>query len=110
MYRLFTAALAGAAFIGLASVSANAAPFSSAPIEAQSEVQTVHGYHRSCRGAPNWRHRHQRDGDWVRCGRRYYRPSAPGITLYFGGRDYKHRHYRDRDHRRDGHRHRRHRD
>lgn len=104
MKRLLISAALGSA-LGFAVIgTAGAAPISmnQAPA-ADNAIEKVHGYHRSCRGDPDYLHRHTRSGRRVSCGRRhYYRDRGPGIHLYFGDRDRRH-------HRR-GHHHRRHRD
>ena len=98
MNRLLSSAFVSTALVCGASLSASAAPLTPSASGAQSSIEKAHSYHRSCdRG-----HRHQRDGDWVSCGRSYYyRDRSPGVTLYFGTRDrgnwHSGRHYR-RDH------------
>ena len=49
-------------------------------LSAESRVQKVHGYHRSCVNG----HRNRTDGVRVRCGGHYDQDSGPGITLQFG--------------------------
>ncbi len=106
MKSLLSATILAGSFLCGASMSANALPASPAPMKAQPQIEKVHGFHRSCRGAPAWRHRHARRGRTVHCGPRFYRYPAPGITLYFGDNDRRgHRHYRKHRHERRRHRH-----
>ncbi len=98
--------IAGAAMFGVA--NANAAPPSpglTMPAGIKPDVEKTHGYHRSCRRAGGWWHRHTRSGRRVSCGGRYYRP---GVNLYIGPGYTRHRHYRQHRHHRSYH-HRRHR-
>ena len=101
MNRLFSSALLGSALALAAGVPAMAAPSGmTLALSAQSGVQKVHGYHRSCNNG----HRNRADGVRVRCGGYYYQDSGPGITLQLGNRDrHRDRHDRgDRGDRRDG--------
>jgi hypothetical protein len=104
MIRLFSVAVLGAFLLLFAPFDARAAAFTPTKPELQSEIQKVHGRHRRCAGDPDYigSHRHNKWGDWLSCGRRYYYYGTPGVTLHFGNR---HRHHRLHRH----HRHRRHR-
>ena len=94
MMRFLTIAAIGAGLM-IAAPHANAAPLSPQAPGAESAIEKVHGYHRSCR----YGHRHQWDGDRVRCGGYYYRDSSPGIYLNFGRDRHRghHRHHGRRD-------------
>lgn len=104
MNRLLFSAVFGTTIAIAAVGTANAAPISMTPTPAtENAVEKVHGYHRDCRGDPDYLHRHARSGERIECGRRYhyrdryyYRDSGPGITLRFG-RDRDHRYRRDWD-------------
>ena len=101
MNRLFSSALLGSALALAAGVPAMAAPSAlTLALSAESGVQKVHGYHRSCDNG----HRNRADGVRVRCGGYYYQDSGPGITLQLGNGDrHRDRHDRgDRGDRRDG--------
>ena len=64
MTRFLSIAAMGAGLMLAVPVSANAAPLSPQAPGAETAIEKVHGYHRSCR----YGHRHQRDGDRVSCG------------------------------------------
>jgi len=93
MNRLLPSALLGATLAFGASMTASAAPVSPPPASSsiKSNVEKVHGYHRSCRSG----HRHTAHGR-VYCGH-FYRDIEPGITLRLGERDRgNHRNRHDR--------------
>ena len=83
MNRLLSSVFLGATLAFGASMTASAAPVSPPPASSsiKSNVEKVHGYHRSCRRG----HRHTAHGR-VYCGH-FYRDSEPGITLRLGERD-----------------------
>lgn len=96
MKRLLSATLfAAAVTFGSA---ANAAPLSPAPMAPNgfsTQVEKVHGYHRSCQRGPAKWHRHTRSGRNVWCGRprggvRVYTPSV-GVYVAPSRRHYRHR-------------------
>lgn len=99
MNRFLYSAFLGATLAVGASMTANAAPLSLSPAisSAESSIEKVHDFHRSCRRG----HRHRSDGDRVPCGSHFRRDSGSGITLQLGTRDRQDR--RDRHHRRDRH-------
>lgn len=92
MKTFLSAALVAGAVLCGASLGTNAAPLTSAPIEAQSNVEAVHGFHRDCRRG----HRNVRRGI-VSCGSSYYyQDRAPSFGIYIGPerRGYSQRSYR----------------
>jgi hypothetical protein len=98
MNRYFYSALVGGGLLFAGSMSANAAPLTPQAPTADTSIEKVHGDHRGCRRG----HRHSRWGEWRSCGH-YYRDSAPGVYLRFGGDRHRshhrgHRHH-DRHHR-----------
>ena len=99
MKRLLASTLfAAAVMFGSA---ANAAPLShasSAPAGAETQVEKVHGYHRSCQRGPNRWHRHTRSGDNVRCGHHGARVYAPSYGVYVGPTRKHYRHHRAHRH------------
>jgi hypothetical protein len=99
MTRFLSIAAMGAGLMFAIPVSANAAPPSPQAPGAETTIEKVHGYHRSCR----YGHRHQRDGDRVGCGGYYYRDSAPSIYLNLGRDRDRHHGQRRHDGRRDRH-------
>jgi hypothetical protein len=104
MYRWLFAAVLGSTITSAGIGVANAAPISMNAPAAEAAVEKVHGYHRSCRGDPDYLHRHTRSGRRISCGRRhYYRDSGPSFYFRFGDRDRGHRHRHQRHHRRDRH-------
>ena len=104
MNQLLSSALLGSTLALAAGIPAMGAPSSMTPaLSAESGVQKVHGYHRSCVNG----HRNRADGDRVRCGGYYYQDGSPGITLQLNTRDRHNRNNRhdrgDRNDRSDDH-------
>lgn len=87
-------AVIGAAVLGASAAAAAPASLGSmAPTEANSQVEKVHGYHRSCRRGPARWHRHLRSGRNVRCYRRWHRGAYVWGPVYVAPRVH-HRHHR----------------
>lgn len=82
---LSSALFAAAVMFGSTANAAPLFPASSAPAGAETQVEKVHGYHRSCARGPNRWHRHTRSGYNVRCGpRRGVRVYSPSVGVYVG--------------------------
>jgi len=88
---------AATVMFGSAANAAPLSPASSAPAGVESQVEKVHGYHRSCKRGPARWHRHTRSDHNVRCGpRRDVRVYTPSVGVYIGP---SRKHYRaDRRH------------
>jgi hypothetical protein len=86
---LFAAVVA----FGSAAQAAPVSPAPMAPVEVGSQVEKVHGYHRSCQRGPNRWHRHTRSGDNVWCGPRR------GARVYVVPKVRHDRHHRHHDRR-----------
>ena len=98
MNRLLSSVLLGSTLALAVGVPAVAAPSGmTSALSAESGVQKVHGYHRSCVNG----HRNRTDGVRVRCGGHYYQDSGPGITLQLNTRDRHNRNRHDRGDRND---------
>lgn len=94
-------ALAGAAILGAtAAYSAPPSPSATLATGIQTDIEKTHAYHRSCRRAGGWWHRHTRGGRRISCRRGYY---SPGVNLYIGRGYTRHRHYRQHRYHRSHH-------